>query len=408
MSADRDPRALLRALFDGAVQGALPFDATWEWAAELPISGPVHLLAVGKAAHAQARGVVSALADRGLAPASGLIVAVAHDAPPHPHVRVVVGDHPVPGARSVAAAEAIAQAIEQIAPGDHIVACVSGGTTALCGAPREGLELSAVADRFRTLLGSGQDITAMNAERRTLLRWSDGRLGAACLAHGAARIDVAVVSDVLTDALISIGSGPFVTAGAVSHTIIASNRVAQSSAARAAAAAGCDVVTLDAPIVADARAAGRAFAEQLLALPRGRRPTVVVAGGEPTMTLDAAPPDAAGGRMQAFALAAAITLSDARDRGAATRNVTILAAGTDGRDGPTDAAGAIVDAGTVRRIAQLGRNPKQDLQSHRSYHALGAAAQLVRTGPTGTNVADVVLGYLPPAAAGEAVSAFVP
>jgi glycerate-2-kinase len=99
--------------------------------------------------------------------------------------------------------------------------------------------------------------------------------------------------------------------------------------------------------------------------------------------------------MQAFALAAAIDWHEARDRGAPMRHVTLLAAGTDGRDGPTDAAGAIIDGGTVRRIAERGRNAKQDLASHRSYHALGAASVLLRTGPTGTNVADLVLGYVP-------------
>ncbi|MCU0649537.1 MAG: DUF4147 domain-containing protein [Gemmatimonadaceae bacterium] len=400
MSDARDPRALLRALFDGAVQGALPFDATWEWLTGLTLTGPVHLLALGKAAHAQARGVVAALADLGHAPVDGLIVTVAHDTPPHPAVRVVVGDHPVPAARSLAAADAIDDFVRRLTPGAHVIACVSGGTTALCAAPRAGVTGDALGERFRTLLASGRDIVAMNAERRTWLRWGEGRLAAACRGAGAARIDVAVVSDVLNDDLASIGSGPFVeitpSDTPPSHTIIASNRVAQDAAERQARALGCVVHRLAAPLVGDARADGRVFAERLLALPRAARPTIVIAGGEPTMTLEAAAPDAAGGRMQAFALSAAIALHEAREQGASTRAITVLAAGTDGRDGPTDAAGAIVDAATVRRIAQLGRHAKQDLAAHRSYHALGAAAQLVRTGPTGTNVADLVLGYVPP------------
>jgi glycerate 2-kinase len=396
MSDGRDPRALLRALFDGAVQGALPFDATWEWAAELPIAAPVHLFVLGKAAHAQARGVVSALADRGLSPAGGIIVAVAHDTTAHPALRVVVGDHPLPGARSAAAARAIGEAVAQISAGDQVIACVSGGTTALCAAPRDATSTDALAERFRALLAGGADIVAMNAERRSWLQWGDGRLAAACGNAGASRIDVSLVSDVIDDDLASIGSGPFVTVDArVRHTIIASNRVAQEGAARVAEQAGCEVERIEEPLRGDARTAGRAFADRLLAHPRGRRPIIVIAGGEPTMTLEAAPPDAAGGRMQAFALAAAIVLHEARERGAPTRGLTILAGGTDGRDGPTDAAGAIVDAATVRRIIQLGRNAKQELAHHRSYHVLGAAGQLMRTGPTGTNVADLVLGFLP-------------
>jgi glycerate 2-kinase len=400
MSDGRDPRALLRALFDGAVQGALPFDATWEWAAELPIHAPVHLFILGKAAHAQGRGVVSALNDRGLAPAGGIVVAVAHEAAPHPSLRVVVGDHPLPGARSAAAARAIGEAVAGIGSGDQVIACVSGGTTSLCAAARDHSGSDALAERFRQLLADGTDIVRMNAERGSWLQWAAGRLTTACLNAGASRIDVGVVSDVMGDDLASIGSGPFVSDdGRVRHTILASNRVAQDAAERLAIGARCDVLRLPAPLLGDARTAGRAFAERMLETPRGPRPIILIAGGEPTMTLEAAPPDAAGGRMQAFALAAAIVLHEARERGAPTRAVTLLAGGTDGRDGPTDAAGAIVDAATVRRIAQTGRNAKQELAHHRSYHVLGAAGQLMRTGPTGTNVADLVLGYVPSAGA---------
>jgi hydroxypyruvate reductase len=399
MSDGRDPRALLRALFDGAVQGALPFDATWEWAAEIPITAPVHLFVLGKAAHAQGRGVISALADRGIVPVGGVMVAVAHQAAPHPTLRVVVGDHPLPGARSAAAARAIGEALARISAGDQIIACVSGGTTSLCAAARDHSSSDVLAERFRQLLADGTDIIRMNAERRSWLQWADGRLSEACQNAGASRIDVGVVSDVIGDDLRSIGCGPFLTDDRrVHHTVIASNVVAQDAAERLARAARCDVVRVPVPLQGDARTAGRAFAEQLLTAPRGARPTIVIAGGEPTMTLEAAPPDAAGGRMQAFALAAAIVLHEARERGVPTRAVTILAGGTDGRDGPTDAAGATVDAATVRRIAQSGRNAKQELAHHRSYHVLAAAGQLMRTGPTGTNVADLVLGYVPPGA----------
>jgi hypothetical protein len=126
------------------------------------------------------------------------------------------------------------------------------------------------------------------------------------------------------------------------------------------------------PIAGRRAHSGTSLCRAIASRPRSTLPTIVIAGGEPTITLEAA-----------------IVLHEARERG-----------GTDGRDGPTDAAGAIVDAATVRRIAQTGRNAKQELAHHRSYRVLGAAGQLMRTGPTGTNVADLVLGYLPAAGAG--------
>ena len=109
------------------------------------------------------------------------------------------------------------------------------------------------------------------------------------------------------------------------------------------------------------------------------------------MTLRAAAPGALGGRCQELALAAARALYALGD---AARGVTLLAAGTDGRDGPTDAAGAIVDGGSWQAIRDAGRDPARDLATHDSYHALAAAGALLRTGLTGTNVTDVVIGLV--------------
>jgi hydroxypyruvate reductase len=118
----------------------------------------------------------------------------------------------------------------------------------------------------------------------------------------------------------------------------------------------------------------------------------LVLGGEPVVDLRGAPADAHGGRCQELALAAAREL---HERG--ERHVTLLAAGTDGRDGPTDAAGAIVDGDTWAAIARAGRDPAADLAAHRSYAALDAAGALLRTGLTGTNVNDIVVAVRAPA-----------
>jgi hydroxypyruvate reductase len=125
----------------------------------------------------------------------------------------------------------------------------------------------------------------------------------------------------------------------------------------------------------------------------GARGECHVWGGEPTVTLDHAAADALGGRMQELALAAAAALHAA---GPAAERVALLAAGTDGRDGPTDAAGAHADAATWARILAAGRDPAADLRAHRSYAALHACGALLRTGLTGTNVADVVIGLVSP------------
>ncbi|HZF68851.1 MAG TPA: MOFRL family protein, partial [Gemmatirosa sp.] len=125
------------------------------------------------------------------------------------------------------------------------------------------------------------------------------------------------------------------------------------------------------------------------------RSTLHVWGGEPTVSLAGAGADASGGRLQELALAAAEAVHGAAVAGdAAAHRVTLLAGSTDGRDGPTDAAGALVDAHTWTRIVAARRDPAADLARHRSHAALAAADALLAGGPTGTNVADVVLALV--------------
>jgi hydroxypyruvate reductase len=165
----------------------------------------------------------------------------------------------------------------------------------------------------------------------------------------------------------------------VSFTIVARNADAVAGAqsrARELTGHGCATVAL----AGEARAAGRAIAEQLRNIPA---PGWIIAGGETSVTLSE--PRAPGGRCQELALAAAQEL-----RG--EHGVALLAAGTDGRDGTTDAAGAIVDGATWERIRTAGIDPAAALASHRANEALARADALVRTGPTGTNVMDLVVG----------------
>jgi glycerate-2-kinase len=183
----------------------------------------------------------------------------------------------------------------------------------------------------------------------------------------------------------------------VETRIIASNRIALEGAAARARELGCDARTHAAPLSGQAADVGRHVAGELLrsCATRGRHLLIepplfcVLWGGETVVTLPADSTGARGGRCQELALAAAGEL-------AASVGVALLAAGTDGRDGPTDAAGAVVDGGTWDAVRRGGRDPARDLAAHDAYPALDAAGALLRTGLTGTNVMDIVIGACRP------------
>jgi hydroxypyruvate reductase len=394
-----------------------------------------HILALGKAALPMARAAVEVLAERGLAPAGGLIVPPVSAPPPHACLSVVAGDHPEPGPNSLAAARALHQAATRASAGDEVWVLLSGGTTSLLGAPVEGITPDELTAIYALLLASGLDITAMNRIRKRFSRWGAGRLARAL---APARVRVYVVSDVIGDDLASIGSGPCVPdrssaadvrdllrrsalwerlpesarrqvtdaeSGQTAETpkpgdpafarvtleLIASNGLALEAAAKRAAELGLAPIVTDTPLAGEAAEVGASVAATLLQdcargdIPQPERRRCLIWGGETTVTLGTSPPGL-GGRCQELALAAARMLS------AAEPGVALLAAGTDGRDGPTDAAGAIVDGRTWKAVTQAGRDPGRDLEAHDAYRALDAAGALLRPGLTGTNVMDVVIG----------------
>ena len=481
-----DPRALLGRLHEAAVQGAAPLSRTHQavtawlaaWRArEHPGTGtPIYLLALGKAAPAMAAGAAAAVQDAGLVVAGGVVVAghapgagARPDPPLPPTLHRVTGDHPVPGPASLAAADALGDAVQAIPPGAVVLVLLSGGTTALCAAPVAALSQAVgdaaraqahVANLAETLLGAGLAIHEMNAIRRRVLRWGAGRLAVALAARGVAQLPVFAISDVIGDEPAVIGSGPCtpdplddttllalldahgirprlervmavmlglegatapVTVPVAAHpafalapyTLVARNADAVAALGAAAAVAGCEVAALgDGPLEGEAAPLGARLVHEALARAHDRGahapPLLLVAGGEPVVRLDAlgteedgtedgrAPADEGdeplrGGRMQALALAAALALEQRAAAGdPLAGRVTLLAAGTDGRDGPTDAAGAIVDAAVPALARRAGRRPERELATGRSWFPLDAAGALLRTGPTGTNVMDVV------------------
>ncbi len=441
------PRQLLTDLYDAAVAGAVPERATCDavHALDLAAEARCHIIALGKAARAMADGAVSALRTRGHRVVGGVVVAPTVGSPPDPALHVVAGDHPIPAARSLNAAIAIGHAVANVRPGDAVLVLVSGGGTSLAAAPVPGIpdfsqdDLGAL---YATLLASGADIVAMNAVRKRFARWSGGRLAAAL---APARVHCLIVSDVLGDDPASIASGPCtpdpiaapalvaslertglweklpakarahlsaVARGdgdetpkpddpafrAVSTQVIVSNTHALNAAAECARAAGIDEVTIvPTPLTGEAAIAGVRIASDLIARrKRARGPHItrcVIWGGETTVTLPHEPDSepSLGGRNQELALAAARSLADAGEQ---AYDIVVLAAGTDGRDGPTDAAGAIVDGHTWPAVESAGRTPARDLATHNAYRALDAAHALLRTGHSGTNVMDIVIGVI--------------
>jgi len=401
-----------------------------------PPPRPPHILALGKAALPMARAALEALAGWGVEPAGGLVVAPSPAPPPHPRLPLIVGDHPEPDAGSLAAADALAGAILGLGERDEVWVLLSGGTTSLIGAPEPGLAPADLTAIYALLLGSGLDIGAMNRVRKRFARWGGGKLARAL---APARVRVYVVSDVIGDDLAAIGSGPCVpdphsaaeirtaladaglwermpqparlllartlagetaetpksgdrTFARVTHELVASNRLALEAAAARAAELGLDARIAEAPIAGEAAVVGAALATALVqdcvrpGVPQPKSGTArrcLIWGGETTVTLGTSP--GRGGRCQELALAAARSL-------AGVAGPALLAAGTDGRDGPTDAAGAIVDGSTWQAIVDAGRDPVRDLAAHDAYPALDAAGALLRPGLTGTNVMDIVIG----------------
>ena len=392
------------------------------------------ILALGKAALPMASTAVEVLQSQPDRLSGGLIVAPEGSASPDHRLTLCVGDHPEPGVRSLAAATALADTAARIAAEDEVWVLLSGGTTSLIGAPEAGLTPADLRGLYTLLLGSGLDITAMNQVRKRFSRWGGGKLA---LALHPALVRVYIVSDVIGDDLASIGSGPCVpdpTSAADIHgllegaglwakvpeaarrmilsmesgetaetpkpgdrafarvtlELVASNRLALEAAAKRAAELGLAPEIVKVPLAGEAVAAGASVADNLLnncvrlPIPQPtKRRLCRIWGGETTVSLGDQPPGL-GGRSQELALAAARTLAGA--------GVTLLAAGTDGRDGPTDAAGAIVDGTTWNAIFAAGRDPEHDLTRHDAYPALASVRALVKPGLTGTNVMDIVIG----------------
>ena len=306
---------------------------------------------------------------------------------------------------------------------DLVICLISGGASALLPLPAPPVTLEEKQETTRLLLACGANIHEINCIRKHISGIKGGQL--ARLAYPATVLAL-ILSDVIGDDLDMIGSGPtvpdrstFADARAifekygiwnklplgvrqriadtapetpkpgdriferVQNLIVGSNRLAVDAAAREARALGFRTMVLSTFIEGEAREAGRihaAIAKEIVASGRPvKSPACVISGGETTVTIRGS---GLGGRNQEFALAAAIDIDGLSE-------VVILSGGTDGTDGPTDAAGAIADGRTVSRAQASGLDASDFLARNDSYHFFEGLGDLLKTGPTGTNVADV-------------------
>ncbi len=382
------------------------------------------LIGAGKASAAMAEQAEEILGDR---IHKGLVITKYDHGKPLKYCAVMEGGHPVPDVNGEAGADALLDLVSTAGPDDLILCMISGGASALTPAPAKGISLTDKRETTRLLLACGASIHEINTIRKHLSRIKGGRL---CRASNHARMISLILSDVIGDDLDMIGSG--MTApdrgtfqdcyailnryglwgrvpepvqarlaqgmeGRVRETpkpgspefdrvqnqIVGCLAHALKAAAQKAQALGFQPLILSSMIQGEAKEAAKVLCAIAKEVSNSSNPLAapacLLSGGETTVTLKA---DGKGGRNTEFALAAGIAL-------AGENNILLLSAGTDGSDGPTDAAGAFADHTTLDRAAQMGLSALDALNWHDSYRLFEPLGDLFITGPTQTNVMDL-------------------
>jgi hydroxypyruvate reductase len=343
--------------------------------------GRVWVAAVGKAAAAMALGAQDAL---GSAIERCLVITKDDHVTPEvsrlPGVELYESSHPVPDRRSLIAGERLLRWVDELPPGSQPLFLISGGASSLVEVLEEGVTLADLEQLNSRGHADGIAIGELNSRRSGLSRIKGGRLAARL---GGRRARALFISDVPGDDPSVIGSGLMGpargTADQVNREIVASVNHAMEAVRVAAAGRGLEVSPAAQRFDGDAGRLAIRFAHELC-LNAAR---VCVWGGESTVQLPQTP--GRGGRNQHLALTAAKLI-------AGQPNLALLAAGTDGTDGPTEDAGGMVDGETLTRISLAGLDTDRCLSTADANPALAASGDLIHTGPTGTNVGDLVIG----------------
>ena len=382
-------------------------------------AGRLLVFGCGKAGGAMAGALERALGAR---VAEGLVVVKDGYTVPTQRIELREAGHPVPDARGQAATEEMLRRVQAAGTDDVVIFLVSGGGSALTPAPVPPITLAEKQETTRVLLAAGATINELNAVRKHLSRFKGGQFARAA---APATVIALMLSDVIGDPLDVIASGPTapdsstfadalgvltrrgvadevpaavrarLTAGArgeiaetpkpgdpvfkrVTNVVVGNNAVVVDAAAAEARRLGYRPEVFTRELQGEAREVARQLVERARGLPSG---TCLIAGGETTVTVRGR---GRGGRCQEFVLAAALQLTP-DDR------LVVLAAGTDGSDGPTDAAGAVADATTVARGEHAGRPARAALEDNDAYSFLAGAGDLIVSGPTNTNLLDLYL-----------------
>lgn len=372
----------------------------------------IYLVGLGKAAPSMCRAAVERLGPRLAAGVAA--VPYSYSDGPIPRVQYFAAGHPLPDEGSLAAGRAVVEMLKQTRSGDLVLALISGGGSAMIELPQPGIDLQDLRILNKLLLISGAPIQEINIVRKSISQIKAG--GLARLA-APAQTAALILSDVVGDRLSSIASGPTVLRGAkpedarrvlkdyslwsripesircalsrerwpvarVHHPkniIIGSNRLVVQSAAKKAKEQGFSVRILSLQMRGEASLMGVRLATRIRS---ARRPVCLLMGGETTVTVHGT---GKGGRNQQLALAAALALEG-------VPTVAAMCLATDGIDGPTDAAGAMITGETVKEAHKRGLKPREALHNNDAYPLLDEVGALIRTGPTGTNLNDIVVG----------------
>lgn len=393
--AAADPRAAVRAYLTAA-------SSRW------PSGAPAFVIALGKAAPAMVAGAL----DAQVAAVGLLVTTSGSEVAPEifETFEVIRGEHPIPGPGSFHAGARLVDVVESLSPEARVLCLLSGGASALCELPIDGVSHADLQAMTQALLASGLPIDVLNAARSCVSLLKGGRLRALL---GDRTVETLVVSDVPTDDPTVIASGPMDPAGDLARTriatlkahpvfpslpvsvreaasvfqpltqrglasaVILSGRIVAERVAEAARARDLSVAT-EGPLEGEARVQGSALANRELHV------DCTIVHGETTVTLPLGVETGRGGRNQELALSFATSLPERDSR-------MLLALATDGVDGPSGAAGAIVDADTCAEGKAAGFDVASALAGHDTGTFLEAAGALLHVPPTGTNVADLVV-----------------
>lgn len=396
------------------IEYVLPDKAVERILKQIDIGENVTIVAIGKAAWRMAMSAKEVLGERVV---RGIVVTkYGHSQGKIDGIEIYEAGHPVPDQNTIVATERVLRTVQGLTDKDTVLFLVSGGGSALFEKPKGNVTLQQLQDLTEQLLRSGADILEINAVRKHLSQVKGGRFAQWVYP---ARIVSLILSDVLQDRLDTIASGPAWPDSTTSQDalkiierhgiqvdevimrelqeetpkelfnvqsyVIGSVRVACEKAAQIATQLGYNTMILTTALTCEAKEAGKFIASIAKEVRENNRPVcrpaALILGGETVVHVKGT---GKGGRNQELALSAAIEI-DGFDK------IVICAVGTDGTDGPTDAAGGIVDGTACERMSSTDIDPLKMLLNNDSYTALKAIGDLLVTGPTGTNVNDLII-----------------